>query len=1308
MPKTTGGRGGGRPRAPAPNRFAKGEELLRGKVLVPDDLGGTLTRDERTDIISFDDWKGTGSFPGGFGTGDRSLSDLPNYEKMTRTERSIQGFLAGNADSPVARVLGKLNEGFLGKVFTVLDSAAEFIERGAGLSAQALAAAGDEEHWDEFTHNLRSAWDAGTFAADFTNLPIRENGQITFNEDLPGIDGVINARQRLTELVELEGLSYDDALEQVRAEVYEDAGALALRMQLHDAFVHIVGDPINLFLPRLKLVDAKKLALLQRATAKKIPDLADDALKFIDDAVKVGTMKADDAAGARAFINKMPELTPADERWMKLSGALELNGRPGEILAKSELTGLDKFLRGRLNPFGLTATSRAHGLAVNLTDNVVAALAHIDDPEEAIRMIVAAADGTFDPRIAHMVVTHEGAMARGLLEGFSAEAQKLGNAWGATANNRTIFNFLRTSMGDDGADLLARMLKADDMQPIFTRAMESLGDKQDDFARMLEGFGIDPNITPEKLFEIFEPLAKGGMLNTETFTGRLINEIGDFAAKGAAVKFGVPTRGFISKMADLMKSAESMAFLRINPGYFVRNLVNGEMTGLGRMGIFYRFVPGGMQKMLNRIGISPTRLRAGFGIAGDVPAHYKKVAGGQEAIKAIDDVLRGIEMGDPSAMTNLAEKIRGVDLPLDFGALSAKVESSQSYALTSRGIFEYMSSYHQAPDMPPALMNALGDSRAAALKKAVASSWNDLEIDDVFLKPAAAGLNPRAVLDDASAAFGEDIMRTIPAPEAQAMTDELIGAYNKGGATAMRDTVERLRAETALRYSEALKGATDDITRNIIDHVQNGGIDTALHYHSGMLDEFWGTVHGKYVDEFGAVFEQIKNADPAVAGPLWSAVRTRTRTYWDESWELFEAQEKAITKGLRAWGKDAGNPFPHLDDYGRSFKEWRKGWNGFWKTRDNLIDEWVEARKAGKPIDYEVVRGQIDEAYKVAIGNEDAAFRRMDELMAGYAPGEFRPLYMAGRNEVAGTRQVMREHVQNFMNDPLGDGRAYIDLTKDEQIGAFQRFWKDRKIYIDEISQAEDKTRAAMFGDLEARASYDSIIRNNQAVDDAVGIWDLMRQEGDLPSQVVKEGAEAAEEIAEDAFGQALKKARAAWNAGERDLNVLRGEFDEGMIGAMERAAAGTDPDDFLKTMLNAPGEGIAHEGQFAGQAISDAEGVIGRIVPVEKGLYELWNMKGSKALDAIGESVINRGKLPPIKLDDLDDAAKAGVRSYIGQSKANLTSSRYQAIKFGEWKRDSGLLNYSRRLNYNTWLGTVMPFEFWTTTSIRKWVLHT
>jgi hypothetical protein len=317
--------------------------------------------------------------------------------------------------------------------------------------------------------------------------------------------------------------------------------------------------------------------------------------------------------------------------------------------------------------------------------------------------------------------------------------------------------------------------------------------------------------------------------------------------------------------------------------------------------------------------------------------------------------------------------------------------------------------------------------------------------------------------------------------------------------------------------------------------------------------------------------------------------------------------------------------------------------------------------------------------------------------MVQYVPSDFQDLYRAGRQEISGIRQLMREHVQRFQVDPLGDGRAYIDLAKDEQILAYQHFWKERKTYLDQVVQSERKSRASMFGDIDARASYGAGTPPPPTLaDEFITQYD----------EVIKAAAKDVERTLEPPTPEKASEfiERLAGKDPEGVIRVL-GDADLDEAARLAADKLGIDIDEFKSALFT---EVLEQVEEFSAQALPDAEGIVGRIMPQDQGLFELWNMKGSKALDAIGESIIERGKLPPIKLDDLDDAAKAGVRSYVSQSKSNLTSSRYQAIKFGEWKRDAGLLNYSRRMNYNTWLGTIMPFEFWTTTSIRKWVLHT
>jgi len=67
----------------------------------------------------------------------------------------------------------------------------------------------------------------------------------------------------------------------------------------------------------------------------------------------------------------------------------------------------------------------------------------------------------------------------------------------------------------------------------------------------------------------------------------------------------------------------------------------------------------------------------------------------------------------------------------------------------------------------------------------------------------------------------------------------------------------------------------------------------------------------------------------------------------------------------------------------------------------------------------------------------------------------------------------------------------------------------------------------------------------------------------------------------------------------------------------------------------------------------------------------------------------------------------QAGIEAWVAEVNGKLASAKLQATKWGEYKRDSALLNYSRRYKYNTYLGMVSPYEFFSTQSMVKWALH-
>jgi hypothetical protein len=124
-----------------------------------------------------------------------------------------------------------------------------------------------------------------------------------------------------------------------------------------------------------------------------------------------------------------------------------------------------------------------------------------------------------------------------------------------------------------------------------------------------------------------------------------------------------------------------------------------------------------------------------------------------------------------------------------------------------------------------------------------------------------------------------------------------------------------------------------------------------------------------------------------------------------------------------------------------------------------------------------------------------------------------------------------------------------------------------------------------------------------------------------------------------------------------------------------------------------------------------EAAGKLGMTPPVPhaEARAEMFNNQLMPLLDELQKAVENDTTAPPLKFDgaSLDTDTRAAFGQWLQQSVYNkMPENKLLATKWGEHKRDSALLNYSRRFQYNNYLGLVAPFEFWQTQSMAKWAM--
>ena len=122
---------------------------------------------------------------------------------------------------------------------------------------------------------------------------------------------------------------------------------------------------------------------------------------------------------------------------------------------------------------------------------------------------------------------------------------------------------------------------------------------------------------------------------------------------------------------------------------------------------------------------------------------------------------------------------------------------------------------------------------------------------------------------------------------------------------------------------------------------------------------------------------------------------------------------------------------------------------------------------------------------------------------------------------------------------------------------------------------------------------------------------------------------------------------------------------------------------------------------------LPDFHAFVPRQLYMDTGIDQMWYLRGQHAVESIRDAALDLRGRPPLRFADLGEAEQQALRRWMSQSQVQLAQARYMGMRGAEFTRDSALLNYNRRHNYNTFLGAIMPYEFWFTESALKWALH-
>jgi hypothetical protein len=1265
---------------------------------------------------------------------EEQLGTMPNADKLTNFERGVYGALPGVTKwlengrimgNSYSEILDKFGNSWAGKALNFMDIGSEGLERAGGLYDQ--IASDPDFDWDE----LKSAWYAGSLTYDTSNLPQvtrDKDGKMVYRvpTDLPGTAGLHTARAKIQTYID-QGMDPKEALAKARDEYYGGLGALAIRAQMQDTMFHMLGDPLNVLTGALKPLEALKARRFAALTTKvaggaeeylsgasKAADLiktaanADDALKLADEAFQLAQLAGDSKLAAK-YAEQASEIAKglgkAEDVGRYTGEAGRLAGMSAEEAAtfsedalravgKKQLNSVDKFsimmtggdpfrpsalgkklanvpVLGKVaNLFQLTPESKAREILTLVSDNIGAnvigrMMTNPNAEADFVSYLRRVGKGATGIEYGHGMMTLEGRTVQGFLKGAEADIERMYQTFAELAPTRGRLQFIAETLGESPEKLLRLM---DETPEAVAKMLEKYAPLNPQLAKMLS----TGELTADALKAISKTVGELPY-NREMFFAQAMDAIETAAMRQAVVQFGVKSKGALTRWSSAIKAAESLAFLKLNPGYPIRNAINNEVTLLAR-GLFGHVSQDTVNKFWSDFGTVPARLGKAE-LAQDIAGQAGKM---KEADKILAEALKGGNYGTPEKVAEFFQKINLGKA--DFaGYWGQKLESYASQKAFTMGTQQFLRRYFKPKAareyLNPKVMDAIADLSPdfeRQLDNAIrASGAMEKKFDELL--GSNLNLNVDSILDDVAEATGQDARALLG--------DEVLEAIHQGLPEAIaKGNVDSFIASTRQRINDHIEDLFSKQLENVVEHVKAqaaaGGPNVWNRKLGEAQDLFWGA-HIEYSQRMPEATKLAREASAAgdfdAARALWSKEAEDSRQFYNRAFRRVDAYIEGLEAGTKHLA-DQGVKLP-FSETKRTFQKWKGMWEEFHTGKNKLIEDFFADPK-GKSFDD--VQKQLDSMYSKAIEQEDAFSQQLDDAIAAMIPDEgTRSAYMNARDALANLRRTDKAQVANIRKE-------IADLPKDERQARWNQFWQERAARYQEMRSVDAASVMIQQGDEAATQAFASVER------------------------------EAAEGEEFNIFRMANEYGIASANAnGARDNRRILATVNKYLAEGGEKFKKVEDiPEDIARQAFEARAQakGIPaarKAPEVAPNFIADVNKVIPNPAPVDMSLDMMAYGRQYGMLDEIAGAAKAASQKTPTMLKDLPEELQKEVQKALGQVKNDFSQTRYQAMKFGEWRRDSALLNYNRRTNFDAYLGNVAPFVFWSTSSMFQWAVE-
>ena len=1204
---------------------------------------------------------------------DNQIDQMPNSERLTPFERGVYKVLPGFGESTVGKALSRFSESWAGKALNYLDVLAEGAERGIGLLGQM----NDPNFSISDREDLQAAWYAGGLTYDMTNLPTLKrdgNGSVvglTIPNDLPDIGGLSTARTRIKELI-AGGMDPGEALKMAREEYYSSLGALGLRAQLHDTYGHILLDPLNIVTAYVKPVEFLQMRRFAAMT-RNIGYTAEELVTKADELNKLAKL-ATDAGEAAKYADEANEVLRISQ---KITTG-EFKGLDTVDKFAIMLTGGDPFRPTRfaqaiskvpiLNMFQLTPESKAKELISLLSDNVgVGLIQNVFNKADAEEQFVKALDriekGSVGLEYGHALASMEGRTVQGFLRGSSVKVKEVFRAYSSDVmkGERGLLKVLSETLGEESAKLLKRAVDNPDA------LLRQIANKGDPLMMQLLQSG---ELNADRLATMARSL-KGLPYNKEMFFAYALDAIEEHAMRQAVVQFGVKARGTMTRWSEAMKSAESLAFLRLNPAYPIRNKINNDITMIAR-GVFGLATPGMIDDFKNELklaGFVPTRFGEGFTQAEVAGTNIKKAG------DILEEALKGGNYGVPEKAKEFFQQINLGKA--DTASWGRSLETAASWRATYNGWKQYWRQFYKPKRFAEivdsktldAVANAAPDF-AREFDNAVRSAGDSVDKLDELLR-TNLNLNVDSVLDNVGEALGTDAREMLGTEVLEFLHKNLPEAMKAG-------TTEKMVLEARQVVDRHIEDLFNKQLENVIEHVKAqvtaGGPQTFYKYAGEAQDIFW-RAHSEHAFRMPSVTDALRREpDAKVANALWNKLAEDDRKFFDRAFRRVDAYGEAMEQAA----KEMGLPFPK--QVRQFFKEWKKGWEGFFEKTGAEKRAFFDAKLTGTEYKkaWEQLTAENQAAFDAMAAREDVLMQQIDDVIANQiSDPAVRTAFTNSRDALAELRRTEKQKVTEIFGQ-------IQDLPAAERQKVWDQFWAERQQLYAQMWDVDSASRAIAQGDPNAMQMF---------------------------SQAAPREAGAAETIFDTANKYGISSASPSGTRNDRRiLNTVNKYLPE---GTPKFKNVEDIPEDIARQAFEARAaeKGIqaqaGAQGPISRQFIGDISKIVPDPMPIDLSTDLMSYGRTYGALDMVVDGARRQADKTPLIIEQLPENLRAGALRAIEDAKREISSHRYTATRFAEWRRDSALLNYNRRTNFDAMVGNVFPYAFWTTGSMQKWAIE-